>query len=352
MYSLIDGRLKEGGQVGMDCGNYFTRGAWAAPDFLSLRSGSALVGEGDDWTSLVLLNPQRFANGKERPDMRILHIGAGTRVEDCSIYGPSREDGQFWMVTAGIRGYGTSENIRIRRVSVHHIRGCLEPHPMDGFRHEAFGISFDPGNGDILVDDCRVYGEPDSYVSAFSGVYGATRPVIFNRCFAWCRRGGYAAYTVYDNTVIRDCGCETFGYAIYNDTGSVNNALVDGGNFTATRVGIGFVGEAQTTKQNIRVRDAVFTLFGPDPVGLELVAKGASASFCGIDVVGCRFVYNGQSKFCLFSALADPSRCRAITFRDCVLPSNTVLNPRGVPYQLINCRYENGLPMQTLPVVS
>lgn len=346
---FIDAALKRGGLI--EVGDLvFTRGPWAhGPSFISLPEGTRLVGQGTTLSEIRLLNPVRRTGEKPRPDMRIIHAGSWTQISDLSLAAPSTEDGQFFLVTAGIRGRG--QGIHVRRVHVNNLLGCLTPHPMDGLQHEAFGISFDPGWGSHVVEDCMVAGEKDAYLSAFSGQAGANSMVLFNRCRAVCEMG-YAAFTLYDNTVVRDGESATFGYSIYNDTGSVRDASVEGGAYTSSRVAIGFVGDAGTVHQWIRIRDARFMLMGVGSVGLELVSRKPGALFRNIEIVGCRFINLPASRFTLFSSNAEPAGCSGICFRNCVFPTSTVTNARGVPFSLVDCQYENGLRVTTLPSVS
>lgn len=282
--------------------------------------------------------------------MRLIHAASFATIEDLSLDGPTADEGQFYLVTAGIRGYGPTERITVRRVEISYLRGTVNPSPIDGKQHEAFGISFDAGTGGHVVEDCLVSGEPDTYLSAFSGVDGATKPVIFERCHADCG-SGYAAFTIYDHTIVRDCTSSLFGYSIYNDTGNIANAVVEGGVFRSGRVAIGLVGDHDTTKANIRIQGAYFSTSAQGAVGLELAARAATAKFRNIDVIGCRFVQSHPSKLTIFSSNANPDNCASLNFRECTFPAGCVTNARGVKVSFTNCRWDNGLPVLAIPSV-
>lgn len=346
--SYIDSKLAAGGIIELRNQNYFTRGPWGASNYVNLVPYSILRGLGIHATRVKLVNPMRITNGKERPDMRLIHAASNTVIEDLTLAGPTVDDGQFYLVTAGIRGWGPTSRIAIRRVGVANIRGTVKPDPMDGLQHEAFGISFDAGYGGHVVEDCIVVGARDGYISAFSGCSGAIEPVIFVRCKADCE-SGYAAYTLYDHTIVRDCASSLFNYSIYNDTGDLSDAVVEGGLFRSTRVAIGFVGQAGSTKANVRIQGAFFSTCIQGGVGLELVSSTPGAKFRNIDIIGCHFVHLHGSPFTAFSSNAAPADCASITFRDCTFPAGTITNARGVRVGFINCRYENGINVVTLP---
>lgn len=346
----IDNHLSTGpGHFSLGCGKFLTRGVWVMKYFATISDQSALRGRGPDWTSLNLDKPVMAADGEDRPDVAIINIGSdyangsGCVVEDLSIYAYYHRTGSA-LVTSGVRGCG--HDIRVSRVRISGIRGSVKPYGPLAIPYEAFGISFGKGSGGHVVSCCRVEGEVGSYFSAYSANSDGIYPTVFERCDAKCA-DGYAALTVYDNAVFRDCMADTFAYGVYNDTEDIRlGARVEGCRLDVSRVGVGIVAVegAGKIKRGLRVRDTVFTCLSEDKwVGLELIdkTKDKIAEFCDIEFVGCKF--RGAERLTLLSTDASRNNVRGVRFIDCQFRGDTVIRASGNEVEIIRPRNLDGM---------
>lgn len=347
--SDIDSDLDRGvACYSLGCGVFFTRGVWMMSDYATIQYGSTLRGRGIGWTEIRLRNPLMASNGHPRPDVAMLNIGSdyvggsNASVSDLSLIASNSLIGDA-LVTSGVRGWG--EGIRIERVKAGGIRGSVKPVGQLAIPYEAFGISFGIGVGGHRVADCEVYGEPGAYFSAYSSNADGQYKTIFERCVAFCQ-DGYAALTVYDHAVFRDCHAERFGYGVYNDTGDVNGGvLVDSCDLIVSRVGVGLVvTENRGFKSGIKIRDTSFKCLTKNPwVGLELIDRSSdkSGQFTDIEFVGCRF--EGRERLTLLSTDAGRNNVRGVRFIDCQFRDDAVIRTGLNDIEIIRPRNLDGM---------
>ncbi|TXH46075.1 MAG: hypothetical protein E6Q97_30335 [Desulfurellales bacterium] len=334
-------------------GTYFTQGCWAHPKFATLFSGDALIGT--TGVNIYLSSPVTVTNGTKRPDLHVIgagspfEAGAECRIENVSILGldyESEADDRF--VTSGLRCYG--QNCLVRNVEVNGLRGSYDPvQTVSGkIALEAFGISFETGQGCRAID-CRVdaHSEQNDYVSAFSAAPCLFDGVVFDRCAA---RGAYqhAAFTVYANTVLRNCRSGGFAYGIYNDTGTIFDVSVDGGFFECNRVGLGLVATFPAgAKRSVWVNGArfMFPKWQSPPVGIELIAKPNVPDLEFSDIAVTRCLFESESRFTLVSTDAPARLLKLIRVSDSIVPLDTRLNaPEGHTMRFTGLLAADGTP--------
>jgi hypothetical protein len=326
-------------------GDYFTQGCWAHPKYATLWAGDALLGT----TGVVvkLAEPVMETQGRKRPDIHVLSAGSpftagnNCRVENLLIDGGANLDtvAKGLYVTSGLRIYGV-HNL-IHRVEVQDVCGSYSPvqTPSGKIPLEAFGISFEAGYGN-RVRDCRVIitMQGNTYVSAFSAASARFDGVVFENCHA-DGQGQHAAFTCYDSTIVKSCSAYGFSYGIYNDTGSATRVLIDGGEFSVARVGIGLVGVAPgSAKAMILARDVRFDFKdSAHPVGLELIAKPEwDGVFQDIEMRGCRFGGTDKNVFTLISTDANAAQLLLVRAKDCIGPRGMRCNlPEGHRIELL-----------------
>lgn len=311
-------------------GQFLTRGAWAyaAQGYAMLRGADELVGDGSRRTALQVDSPILETDGKARPEAHILTVGSlyrsdthSNRVSGLSLQSAHR------LTTAGLRVYAPDVDVRDVRVTGAHGSGEPVAGPSGTIPYEGFGISFG-GNGSGEVQDCIVTQRfANSYLSAFSG---GTGRVVFRNCYAlgmW-DAPGYAAFTIYRDTIVENCRCKGFKYAVYNDTADMIGSEVTDCRFEVSYSGVSLVAKPQTVKRELRVTDCQFR-YVPEPgqtapcIGLQMVGK--QATFRAIEVRGCRFITQSKGQaFYLLSS--DATDAEFVEIFDPVCPDGAIVS--------------------------
>lgn len=306
-------------------GQYFTRGVWAyaAQKYMVIGSGEALIGAGSRKTiiSLDTDNAVYETDFKARPDSSLLWAGVyygrgiGMRVEGICL------DGQYERLSSdkhigGVRFFGSHSVCR--DVGVIGVQGILstqmECFPISTINYDGNDGS-DPTDGGDLIEDCWVRDVcPNSYVSAISvgqrPLPGKRRivPSVVQRCHVDLGHSNYFGFSFCHNTIIRDSSCTGVKNALYNDTDSVGDVIVENCDLTTQYNGMCLASTELTAgKSNVKIRRCRFDFqpIGRVDMSLLVLSDSKGAAYSGISVDDCHIVSKQSQRLSLASIVAE-----------------------------------------------
>lgn len=330
-------------------GTYRTRGVWAyaAQSYMMLGSGEALIGAGSKRTTILfdVENAPYETDGKARSDNGMIWAGRyyaraiGMRVEGLCLDGQYTKLPTGKLINSGVRFFGSHSVCR--DVGVVGVKGdpsparSIECFPISTVNFDG-GDDTDPTDGGDLVEDCWIRNVcPSAYVSAVSigqrPLQGKRRIVqsVVQRVHVDSGTGNYFAFAFCHNVIIRDCSCRGVAQALYNDTDSVSNVIVEDSDFETEYSGLSLIAEAPNAfKEQVKVRRCRFT-FAPvkntDMSVVALIDRTKTNPITNISVDDCLVVSKSQQRLSAVSISAQ--LCSAVRFTD------NVLDLAGTPYR-------------------